>query len=1177
MNFGGKDGVSTDAGVTNDDGTASGISPHKTINESRSVRVNATHSRSVLPKHTLKSKANTKIGSHADTSHAAQPVLRHTQVRQTIKRSGYLLKGICSPGYDRICTRGHHVSIFSGEAVLEYADFRLPGAIPLTWSRHYRTNNDLDTGLGVGWSTRWFSCLQVNSKHIIYIDGEGRKIPFARIDIGDGCKNTIENLTLYCDSETQYRIEDASELIYIFTAYDNKWRLTSIENKAGNSISLEYNSVLRIKAIIDSVGRRIQLDYNVLNRVNSVYLVNDKGERSGHSLVQYRYGQDGELVAVIDAAGNEQQFTYQNSIIKKVTNKDGFSFYFEWDKSEVGGRCVRSWGDGAAHDCRFEYDAKEKITYYIDCNGNKTGYHYNSLGFITRKIEPEGGTKIFQYNKNGLLTKKIDAVGNEVRYDYDNRGLLIKVVDELGHVNLFNYDKQGRVITMIDAKGHRWPRRYDALGRLESVSDPEGGVTGFKYDNFGNIASIVDAENHCQRFKWNERGELMAVIDAAGCRKEFKYDELGRIIQIKDRRGNFSHYQYDVLGRLTQVKRPDGGCIRMHYTPEGNLYRFVDALGRVTQYRYDGLEQPVERIDPAGYRLKYTYDLNRNLTALVNENGDRYQFHYDKNLRLIKEVGFDGRVQQYSYNLVGHMECYYDGKVRITQYKRDALGRILKLWSSDGEVARFEYDALGRLTKAINPHSELQYEYSQNGYLLGEYQNGKRLVHSYNKVGKRVSTVLPNGETVSYEFNGQGLFNRVTYRDCVLTKITRNFSGLEVVRSSGETNSFYDYDVMGRLSYQKMTVGTNVELDCEYNYDIAGNLLQVDDFLNDSRVYYYDELDRLKKTEGQNPEIFNFDPAGNLISSQGKRSAGYIQGNRITNCLNSVFEYDDAGNIVAEKKNELLKRFYYNGQNQLVSVEQGNKKIQFKYDALGRRILKTDATGETSFLWDRELLIQEQKGDVKISYIYEPGGGKPIAQIRNNEIFYYHNNDSGTPVIMTNESGKIVWLVQYRTFGRVRTYHIKEIDNAIQNQGRYFDKETGMYCYRSRYFHSGFGRFINQDPNGFLGGHNAYTLTSNSPNLGATLGFETQTGIGFEIPAINSLVGSEIISSYDLVDINLKDVASAKKIMSQYLNCPAFDKKPTYKMDSQWKNSYKSSLVGKNLFLQLQFGPSTKS
>lgn len=56
------------------------------------------------------------------------------------------------------------------------------------------------------------------------------------------------------------------------------------------------------------------------------------------------------------------------------------------------------------------------------------------------------------------------------------------------------------------------------------------------------------------------------------------------------------------------------------------------------------------------------------------------------------------------------------------------------------------------------------------------------------------------------------------------------------------------------------------------------------------------------------------------------------------------------------------------------------------------------------------------------------------------------------------------------------------IENPFTFTGREFDKESGLFFYRARYYDSGSGRFLNEDPIGFVGGDiNLYRYVANDP------------------------------------------------------------------------------------------------
>ncbi|MCG6968204.1 MAG: DUF6531 domain-containing protein [Gammaproteobacteria bacterium] len=1039
---------------------------------------------SAILKQSSRNHATDDTNSITRTENA--PNFLATKASQITRQSGTLGNSKSSPSYERLCMRGG-ISMVSGEHILEQVDFELPGPLSLAWRRTYRSSHHQDFGLGCGWSAPYFARLSIHDGKALYTDSEGRLITFPCPSIGDGCHNPVEQLTLFRDTDAQIRIINQDGMTLLFKGRGDTKRLYALSNNSGQHIQFYYTESGRLTHVIDSTGRLLKLEYTVTHRLSSVSILDNQSKPLGKPLVQYRYSNQGDLISVVDAAGNAQQFTYRNHVITQHRTKDGFNFYFQWDRYDCLGKCTRHWSESHGYDYHFEYDEANETTSYTSGAGNTTIFHYNKLGLIRKETDPEGGDQEFEYDDHGRLLLQRDPMGNTTRYGYDTNGRLTRIVNSLGHTTRLAYDDTGRLNSAIDAMGLRWRRHYDTHGRLTSETDPQGHAVQYRYDQQGNLILITDAMKRSHRLDWNNQGELLCKSDPAGSREEYRYDHLGRITEVH-KQNQITQYDYDPMGRIIRITHPDLSEILLEYSPQGRLTRHVDALGRTTQYRYDGLGQLIERINAHGQSFKYEYDGDGNLTALINENGECYSLLYDKNQRLIKEVGFDGRVQHYGYDAAGHLVSHTDGDNRITQFKRDALGQLLKKWSSDQDISRYEYDPLGRLSRAVNHHAELEFKYSDNGRLVEERQNNVRLRHEYD-LNKQRSATLINNQRIDYEYNGQGLFKRIAYNGSTITSVTRNAHGQEIARTSGAISSFFAYDAMGHLIRQRATHDHTSILERNYQYDKAGNLRQIDDLKFGTILFKYDALDRLQAVEGLTPERFSFDPAGNLLDVREAFAGNYVKGNRLTLFQDYRFDYDKAGNLVGETKGKKQSRHFYNTQNQLIKTEKDDRTIHYAYDPLGRRITKQSDDNTTTYIWDGDVLLREQCTRRKITYIHEPGNDNPLCQIRDGKVYYYHNDQFGTPQCITDSLGNVVWEARYKAYGAVDCNDTQVIDNNIRFQGQYFDEETGLYCHRNRYFHPTIARFIHQDPIGLTGGENSYQYAPNSLEWADSLRF----------------------------------------------------------------------------------------
>ena len=101
---------------------------------------------------------------------------------------------------------------------------------------------------------------------------------------------------------------------------------------------------------------------------------------------------------------------------------------------------------------------------------------------------------------------------------------------------------------------------------------------------------------------------------------------------------------------------------------------------------------------------------------------------------------------------------------------------------------------------------------------------------------------------------------------------------------------------------------------------------------------------------------------------------------------------------------------------------------------------------------------------VKKNYVEVEGGER---------VYYYHNDHLGTPQVMTDITGNIVWKADYEPFGKVNIV-VENIENNIRFPGQYYISETGLYYNWWRWYKSEIGRYMEPDP---------YRITSISKEL----------------------------------------------------------------------------------------------
>jgi RHS repeat-associated protein len=102
-------------------------------------------------------------------------------------------------------------------------------------------------------------------------------------------------------------------------------------------------------------------------------------------------------------------------------------------------------------------------------------------------------------------------------------------------------------------------------------------------------------------------------------------------------------------------------------------------------------------------------------------------------------------------------------------------------------------------------------------------------------------------------------------------------------------------------------------------------------------------------------------------------------------------------------------------------------------------------------------------------------------------VFYYHCDQIGTPLMMTDDVGDVVWEASYKAWGEARKVIERASKaagitprNPIRFQGQQVDEESGLHYNRHRYYDPSIGRFVSTDPIGLAGGLNLYQYAPNS-------------------------------------------------------------------------------------------------
>jgi len=540
----------------------------------------------------------------------------------------------------------------------------------------------------------------------------------------------------------------------------------------------------------------------------------------------------------------------------------------------------------------------------------------------------------------------------------------------------------------------------------------------------------VDYDGRTTTQVLNERGEAREVWETAddgSLRKtKYSYNAAGDLLSISlpgDPPANEITFVPDTLGRITKLVDPDLGTWERWFDSFGNLERELDPVGRAAGrlwskfYSYDELDRPRVRTTRDGNVLSYTYD------KATNGRG---------RLATVESSDEGGSVRRRTVNR-------YDALGRARSETRVLRGL------PQGFTTGTEYDLAGRM-------SSLAYPGTSGHQVVYEYYPGTNYLKS---VKDQLGAPYAN-------FSAYGLGGRIG---------TIVFGNDKVW-----TRHYQDPSSVATTSIRTWRPGFTNVLNLGFGLSGEGNLTSTEDYGRTGTTggvtrfdYAYDSVGRLSREALTNAPgtflsrgVIAFKPHATLPHALG---AVTIAGVDLTN------EYDVNGNTkrsydVTDPLSPATRAFSFNSDDMPSSItwqrSAQSTTATFLYE--GRdRVLKTGGTGK-DIAYVSPLL--ELVGGNPVQFVF--ANGLRVAMIdATSGTFFFHKDQIGNTVAVTDAAGEIAWTGAYTPFGLLRE---ETTPKLTSDRVRYmftdheYDAETRLYYFGARYYDPGIGRFVSPDP-----------------------------------------------------------------------------------------------------------------
>jgi len=478
------------------------------------------------------------------------------------------------------------VDVATGELLQILPVINLPGTLPLTLTRQYRSRSTQSGLFGEKWSDNWSQSLLLNEDEIHFTNHEGTSLSYY------ASGQDVDALNLHQPYCRLYGTRSGSLFVYnrntqLTLCFDPQPQarrlLSAVRDNAGNTVRFLYKEN-RLIRLVHSDGWHIELDYQQ-QQLAHITRVEGAERQWLASCVYDHTGRLGECKTF--------QFTH---LWHEYDAPGHMTRWHDTDKTDVHyrydakGRVTDIHGAGGYFCDRFIYDELNRRTTYIDGEGGRTYYEYNSAGRVTRATDPLGRVTQTLWD-HGNKVRETDPLGRETDYLYNDFGQVVRVTDATGDVVRYEYNDAGQVTALTQPDGKVWRFEWSEQGRLLSRTDPQGRVYLYEYDAHGQCISEHHPDGATWRYAYNAQYQLAAFIAPDDATTRFEQDAFGRVTSVTDPLGYLTRYSHSLThagpeGSVTRVHLPDGVTQRVRYDGEKRRASVTDGEGKTIRYVY---------------------------------------------------------------------------------------------------------------------------------------------------------------------------------------------------------------------------------------------------------------------------------------------------------------------------------------------------------------------------------------------------------------------------------------------------------------------------------------------------------------------------------------------------------------------------------------------------------------
>ena len=962
--------------------------------------------------------------------------------------------------------------------------------------------------------------------------------------------NELTEYTWNCCNKTSETLPDGTQYTYVYDALNRLISKTKvgIGDQPDLVTTYTYDAANRKKSETISGGElstNASWEYDIAGRL--VKSTNHQGLITTYSYVSGTNtgnNRKGQTVTITRPGGfTTINATYCTGQVASQTGTAQVARYFDygvnvdgsiWNKSNIGGVDSLRWerttigllnnklleeksGYGGTIEYEFFYNTKNQLVKTTATGESAMLYEYDDLGNLVRSGQDadSSGTlelasadriidiELFSDKEWDTLTTKVYAVAGSAEPTRISTlksrlsGWRADVISEERQIDVFgneiiktrSIDRAAKMVTdtCVYSDSTIAELNISVNGLLQSVRSKSNLTTTYGYDGLGRMITVTEPRIGTTAITYHtavgKNGLRASVTNAAGNVTSYDYDSAtGRLLWEKNALDHYTRYAYNAYGQITKIWGDTQYPVEFGY----------DALGQrisMCTYRenaaWGNSEWPSSVI---GDLTTWSYDAASGLvTAKTDASNNSVTYTYTVAGKLASRTWARGIVTTYSYDIFGQLlSVNYDDETPDIDFAYNRLGQLLTVNDATGERS-FSYNSnLGLVRESISGiyNKELNYSYTTDGakgrplsMSIGEVQNYS---YGYDTYGRLNQIITPLG-TFNYSYLANSdLLSQLTRPNGVNTiwsyEQHRNLI-TEVANGSVSTFGYTNNAIGNRISMSRSGGAFVIPDTINYQYNNRSEVTGANSTVNNAYVYAY-AYDSIGNRQTSNESGMSYTFTSNGLNQ-------YIQIN------SDMPTYDEDGNMLSYRS----WSYIWDGENRLIQAMNGNMKLRFSYDYMGRRIEKKVYDGEilikhSRFVYNEYKQIEELDAiNANASlrrYTWQPvslGSDIPLTMtdVINNTVYTYTTDANKNITDLQDAVGTSVAHYEYSPFGVLTTVSGSYAEqNPFRFSSEVFDTETGLVYYNYRYYNPVLGRWTKRDPIAEQGGANLYSMVNNA-------------------------------------------------------------------------------------------------